>query len=502
MMGLQFRYYYLFRKLLIASSLLCVFTFSYAEDKIPVDVQNDILTAPKILEPVPQRDITGNLVKTLPTDKDTIAPKISREQAKQYLRQNPQLLEETLSLLIKNNDATTLAELLPLYINYPQKDESLVDWANAIIAMNEGNVKEAIYLYRKINAALPDIRTVRFQLAVALFQNKEYEAAKSELIKLRSNSDLTKEDIEALNQYIMFIDSQNRWNINLNLSYLNDRNLTNAPPEGTKLDTGLILSSKHEKGEGLEYGFSADKKFYLGNQYFTALHTNMDGKYYWDNKNFNEITTGAGIGIGYQDAKFEVEVQPKYSQRWYGLGTAGDEKLHRYSDTKGIGLAINYWLAPQWSYQNYNEYNSTNYDDPYTINDGKFTLSSNTLLYLPTQRRYFYTGLDLLDKNASDEDYSFIRKGLRLGWGEAWDYGISTRTSIGYANKDYDGVSRFTQIKGKDKEYDANFSIWKRDLFLLGLTPRLNFNYRKVDSNDPFNEYSKNNVNLIFTKAF
>lgn len=502
MLELQIPYQSVFRNFFIAIGVSSVASFGYAQDNIPVDVQNEVSTEPKVVEPVPVKNTDDNLAKTLPTDRSNITPKLSREEAKQYLRQNPQLLEETLSLLIKNNDAKTLAELLPLYLTYAQRDESVVDWANAIIAMDKGNVKEAIRLYRKINAALPNIRSVRFQLAVALFQNKQYDAAKNELIKLRSNSDLTKQDIEALDQYISFIDSQNRWNINFNLSYLNDKNLTNAPPEGTKLDTGLAVSSKHEKGKGFDYSLSADKKFYLGNQYFTALHTNLDGKYYWDNKNFNDVTTGAGLGFGYQNAKLEVELQPKYSQRWYGLGTAGDGKLHRHSDTKGVGFSFNYWLTPQWNYQNYSEYNSTSYEDPYTINDGKFTLLSNTLMYLPSQRRYFYTGVDYLNKNASEKDYTFERKGLRLGWGEAWNRGISTRTSIGYARKNYDGVSRYTQIKGKDKEYDANFSIWKRDLSLLGLTPKLSWNYRKVDSNDPFNEYSKNSFNLMFSKTF
>ena len=123
-------------------------------------------------------------------------------------------------------------------------------------------------------------------------------------------------------------------------------------------------------------------------------------------------------------------------------------------------------------------------------------------MYLPTQRRYFYGGLDYLNKNAPDDDQSYDRKGIRLGWGEAWDRGISTRVSVGYGKKDYDAPSRFTQIQGEDKEYSANFSIWKRDLYLLGLTPRVTWQYNKVTSNDPFNEYSKNNVNLAFTKTF
>lgn len=481
------------------AGLLLVPTVSYADNIEKLASHNSVEDAPEIIKPDTSVSITQNLPKSLP--QDTTQSKMSKEEAKVYLSKNPQLLEETLSLLIRNNDAEALKELLPLYANYPQKDESLLDWGNAIIAMNKGDVKTAIQLYRKINAALPDIRSVRFQLAVALFQDKQYDAAKSELVKLRSNSDLSSKDVEALNQYIDFIDKQNRWNVNFNVSYLNDDNLTNAPPEGTNLD-GLYLTSKHQSGHGVGYNLGADKKFFANNQFFTALHFNIDGSYYWDNHNFNDVTAGTGVGFGYQNSKLEVELQPKFSQRWYGLGLSGDGDLHKYSDTKGLGFMLSYWMNPQWQYQNYSEYSDTSYEEPYTINDGKFSLLSNTLMYLPNQRRYFYGGLDYLNKNAPDDDQSYDRKGLRLGWGEAWDRGISTRVSVGYAKKDYDDKSRFTQIEGKDKEYNANFSIWKRDLYLMGLTPRITWSYTKIDSNDPFNEFSKNNVNLALTKTF
>lgn len=428
-------------------------------------------------------------------------PPMTREQAKEELRKNPELLEYTISLLIKKRDAKTLEELLPLYKDYPNRDESLIDWSNAIIAMDKGDVKTAIRLYRKINAALPNIRTVRFELAVALYRDKQYEAAKNELIKLRSDPKTTPADVKALNNYIEAINKRNRWDVSFNFNYLNDDNITNAPKEGTTYEN-LSLTSPHQSGHGIGYGLYGDKKFALSDQIFAALHLSGYGSYYWDNKNYNEANAGVGVGIGYQNANLEVELQPKFNQRWYGLGSRGDGDLHKYSDTKGVGLSVNYWFNPQWSYQNYTEWNDTGYEEPYTINDGKFTLFSNTLMYLPTQRRYFYGGLDYLNKNGSDDDQSYDRKGIRLGWGEAWERGISTRVSVGYGKKDYDAPSRFTKIQGEDKEYSANFSIWKRDLYLLGLTPRVTWQYNKVTSNDPFNEYSKNNVNLAFTKTF
>lgn len=487
----------------ITASIVILFNSSwihYAQSQeVAIDPkQNEILTQPKV--DVPNNAVNTELPKSL--DNKDIPPLMSREEAKSYLSQNPQMLEETLSSLIKNNDAGTIAELLPIYQKYPNRDESLIDWGNAIISSSQGNIKKAIELYRKLNAALPNIKSVRFQLALALYQDKQFEAAKSELIKLRSNPDMTVNDVKTINQYINLLDKKDKWNLNLNLSYLHDENITNAPKAGTKIDGGVALTSPHQSGHGVGYNLSADKKYFGNSQFFTSVHSNINGSYYWDNKNYNDVTAGIGIGAGYQDSRREIEIYPKFSNRWYGLGSLGNESLHDYSKTKGIVFSYSDWLNTHWLYQNYSEYNETNYVKPYGINDGKYKLISNTLMYLPQQRRYFYTGLDYLDKKAPEDDMSFERTGIRLGWGETWNRGISTRLSLGYAQKDYDAKNRFTQIQGKDKEFNTNLSIWKRDLYLLGLTPRLSWQYTNVKSNDPFNEYSKNNVNLEFTKTF
>lgn len=70
---------------------------------------------------------------------------------------------------------------------------------------------DAIHLFRKVNAVLPNIRLLRFQLAYALYQDKQFKAAKNELEKLRSSLTDPKE-IESINQYIRAVRRNERWN--------------------------------------------------------------------------------------------------------------------------------------------------------------------------------------------------------------------------------------------------------------------------------------------------
>lgn len=51
-------------------------------------------------------------------------------------------------------------------------------------------------------------------------------------------------------------------------------------------------------------------------------------------------------------------------------------------------------------------------------------------------------------------------------------------------------------------QYSTGLSFWKRDFTVFGLTPRLELDYYKVESNSPFEEYDKTNVSVELTKSF
>lgn len=434
---------------------------------------------------------------------------MSKQESIEYLKSNPDELEKTLSYLIFLQDAESLKDLIPVYAQYPQRDESIVEWGKAIIAMKEGRVNDAIYWYRKVNAVLPNIRLLRFQLAYALYQDKQYKAAKNELEKLRSSLTDPKE-IETINQYIRAIDSNERWVFDFNFSFLNDDNLTNASPVGTTVTNGnvpLVNTQPHEEGKGIGYGIGANKKWLINDRYYVPLHSSIYGKYYWDNHKFNEVNANIGAGIGYQNATTEVELYPSVTQGWYGGGVSRKEnmgQLEKYSQNKALNLSYNHWLTPKLMYQNFSQLAQLRYEDAYDVNDLNSKIFSNSLVYLPKQTRSLTGSIDYL-KGDNDKGYegdSYDRVGLRLGWGEAWGRGISTRLNLGYAERDYDAPQDFIGIQRKNKEYDLGLSLWKRDFTLFKLTPRLSWNYRKVKSNSAFEEYSKNNVNLELTQTF
>lgn len=61
---------------------------------------------------------------------------------------------------------------------------------------------------------------------------------------------------------------------------------------------------------------------------------------------------------------------------------------------------------------------------------------------------------------------------------------------INYANKFYDSTD-FFGIQQRNKEYGALITLWHRDIYYFGITPKINLSYFKSDSNHPFYEYDK-----------
>lgn len=447
-------------------------------------------------------DSFDNLSTELPSDDS--GPTMTKEESKAYLKANPAEFEELLGTLLRQGNAEALEELLPIYQQVPNYDPSVIDWGNAIIEAKRGNLDKSVSIYRKINAQLPNVKVLRFQLAMALFYNRQFVAAESEFEKLRTEI-TSEEDKKVINQYIESINKQGSWDFNASVSYIDDSNITNAPKQGTQLDlgngTGITYTSPRETGKGLDISVYGDKKWLYDNKMFTALHLNSYGKYYWDNKNYNDITAGIGAGVGYQNAVTEVEVVPFYNKRWYAQGSSGNGDLKSYADTMGIKFNLNQWVSSKLRYQGLVSYSKSDYIDKYDYNDGNDWLLANTAVYFPNSQQFLTFGADYAKKSAEDNSVAFDRPGVRVGWGQTWPKGYTTKLDLGYAERNYDSED-FFGIKRENKEYRVGITAWNRAFSILGLTPRLSWNYNKVTSNSPFEEYDKNDVSVELTKAF
>lgn len=453
-----------------------------------------------------QRIQTENSVKypnrkpSLPEEMKTSVSPHQISMSKEELAQRPDLIVRALIAAVMQGNRNTVEFLLPFYQNVPaeMQDPLLTLWAEAISARNQQNYTKAIANYRQLLAEKNDIPVARFQLAITLFENNELEASEDQFQKLRSTA--TGDFTSVIDEYLEAIRQKDRWTFSGGFTFLNDQNINNSPKEGTTVN-GWKSNSKPESGQGIGFNAELGKKWSWGNGFYLPFRFDLNGKYYWNNKKYNELSARANLGLGFQNANWNISLLPFIEQMFYAGGSAQSEALKRFSKSGGATLENGYWLSPKWQLSQTYEYGEQRYTRRKHLN-GNYHFLSVGVTWLANEKQYWFANLNYNRTATRDADDSFIRKGMSLGWGQEWGQGLSTRLSVSYAQKNYKGKMPIFGITQRNKEIGVQASIWHRAIHYKGITPRLTYSYSKVNSNHAFYRYDKQKIFIDFSKRF
>ena len=474
---------------LFLSSSLLLSSFSFATEKSPKPRDERFDDQLEFAKP--------SLSSANPQVSDKRKDKHTLSITKEELSKHPDLIVRGLITAVSQNNGEAVQLLLPLYQNLSKQDPFLLEWANAINAREERRFSEAVTRYRTLFSQGSTILPLRYQLAQALFLNNDNEAAKDQFQKLRAEQ-VSPESIVMIDQYLSALNRRDQWKFRGGLSFLNESNINNAPKASTRI--GNWNAWERESATGFSYFAEAEKKWSLLHNYFTQFSIEGSGKYYWDNKKYNEFNGRVGAGVGYQTARFEISLMPFIERRWYAGGSSGNESMKQYSKNSGARLDLTYWLNEKWQISTALEYGEQRYNTRKHLNGNNY-LWSNTLSYFPKSGQFWFIGADYNRENTRDEDNAYQRKNLRLGWVQEWGWGISTRISFAYARRTYKGADLFN-IRQKNNEYQSAVTLWHRDLYFWGITPKITWSYQRVSSNHPFYSYDKNRIFLEMGKTF
>ena len=474
---------------LFLSSSLLLSSFSFAAGKSPKPRDERFDDQLEFAKP--------SLSSANPQVSDKRKDKHTLSITKEELSKHPDLIVRGLSTAVLQNNGEAIQLLLPLYQNLPKQDPFLLEWANAINTREERRFSEAVTRYRTLFSQDSTILPLRYQLAQALFLNNDNEAAKDQFQKLRAEQ-VSSESIIMIDQYLSALNRRDQWKFRGGLSFLNESNINNAPKAGTLIGNWNVW--ERESATGFSYFAEAEKKWSLLHNYFTQFSIEGSGKYYWDNKKYNEFNGRVGAGVGYQTARFEISLMPFTERRWYAGGSSGNESMKQYSKNSGARLDLTYWLNEKWQISTALEYGEQRYNTRKHLNGNNY-LWSNTLSYFPKSGQFWFVGADYNRENTRDKDNAYQRKNLRLGWGQEWGWGISTRVSLAYARRTYKSADLFN-IRQKNNEYQSAVTLWHRDLYFWGITPKITWSYQRVSSNHPFYSYDKNRIFLEMGKTF
>lgn len=423
---------------------------------------------------------------------------VSSTVTNEQLRSDPGLAGRFLSQAVDDERWDVVRSLLPIYRAAPQRDTVLLAYAEGALARHDGEYAKAIAVYREVLAANPNLTRIRLDLARMLFENRQYEAARFQFEKARSEH-LPEAVLGNVQRYLEAIDRVAGWSGSLGLSYLNDDNVNNAS-RGRYIDIGGRQFRRNDdaypqRGHGVDYSASLLRDFALADHHSIRFQGQADGRSYWDNHRFDDVTARSYLGYSYSDANQRLSLLPFYEKRWYGT--------QPYSAGAGFRTEYSRVLSPNWQSGSAFEYQHLGYDDPrYGYLDGHALLLSSTLGYAFSSRLALYGGADVGEQvTRSDSDTNHF-SAVRLGFEAELPWSLAASLSAGEMRRVYEAENDIFAVRRRDTERNYLLSLWHRNIYFWGILPKLNISYRQVDSNIDYYSYDQKRIYLSATRAF
>lgn len=401
----------------------------------------------------------------------------------------PAVLEQLLDQAIEQENIELIQILLPLYQQLTQKDPILPRYAQAILAESTGDFKQAIALYRHMIADKPELTPMRVRLAWLLLKDKQTIAGQAQFDKILSDETLPDTIRQQIQHAQTALKQQQNWSLQTRLRYLDDKNINQAPKHSQFGDWQLPTA---KAGQGVGYDFLLSKNQPLLQHWALRYQLSVDGKSYWNQHDFDDISTQLQLGLSHRQAHQEWTLAPLYQYRWFAQ--------QPYSQSVGVrGQASQIFSEHLQGFLSLQYQQNRHHDRQYL--DGKSAYANLTGLYFASPQRTWFWGVDGQQHHHRDVSEDYRRWATWFAWEQEWHNGISSNLSLGTAWRHYNTLDLF-QIQRQDREYFAQVSAWHRAIAWRGLTPRWVWAWQRVDSNHFMYGYQKHNVFMEVSKRF
>ncbi len=419
---------------------------------------------------------------------------------RQELEENPQFTEKLLQLALSNNNQHLIEKLLPAYAQSKENDAVLVNYATAKLAKVQGDQATAIKHYRNILSTNPNFDQIRLELAIALFRDQQNINAKNQFNKLKSSKKISPEIKKVIDSYLEALEQRNEWDMWGSVNYIRESNINNVSDSEYVGDWKKPKSHLPQSAHGVAYSFGFGKDFNIKDKHYLALENYTNGERYWDNDAYDDLTNRTYLGYRFKSADTTFSLLPFYKKNW-----AGDSDYNNYST--GIKTGVYHKIDPNFSYSISAEYSKNHFPKDKDFN-GHNKGASTTFYWQRNPEQSFYIGVGRHDKKTNIKRFDSVSNSVHTGWNQEWNKGISSRFGLGYNHTEYGDFAKYGGLipLGKirrDNTFTSNLTLWKRDWQLFGITPKLNFSFKKQDSNLPdVYSYDKANFNILFEKTF
>lgn len=406
-------------------------------------------------------------------------------------------LEERVNFAIISKDWQKLEKLLNEYRTTINFDPTLYDYGLGALYRHQGRQKEAIAIYQQILQRQSDLYYPRFDLAMMLYEDKRYVEAKTELETAKPY--LAPPLQTLVNQVLNSIKRSQEWQPTLNLNYESTNNVNQASDlRELVLGEAIFVRSDDslpQDAHGIRYNTGATKEKNISGNHYIYTNAELGGVSYWDNQDYSEVTLQSNLGYRYKDIKQSLGFVVGINQNILG----GSQYNRNYAAT----LEYNRQLASQWQISGNLSHLQKRYadDDLANFYDGHANSTAWILLYQPQPKWLVYGGADFTRDDLADQAESSDRKGIRGGMAYSGEQ-VNIRSSIRYAQRDFQADNFLYDEKRNDNEYQFGATVGHKRLNWHGFVPKLNYAYQKIDSNLPLYDRSNSTFFLEIDKNF
>lgn len=399
--------------------------------------------------------------------------------------ETPATLEAAIAQAMQTRQWTVLGDLLTRYASVPGHNRDVLRYAQGAWLRSQQKHEAAAALYRELLADSPHLAVPKLELGILLFEDRRLQESKAVLQEVQPA--LPEPLAEAARAYIQAGERMQDWRFSVGVSYEQADNVNQAAGEAQPLLGGIRFTlsedSRPKAAHGVRYFAQAEQERNVAGRHYLRLAGDAGGIRYWDNTAYSEQSYGVEAGYLNHGIAHSWSLVPFY--RFNLLGG------HAYGRQYGVRAEYERRFAGghRWSLR------ATHTRKHYSAARTEAVYGGFNHALSATFSRVFspdgaaFAGVDVSRDRVAEDSESSWRGGLSAGgtYRTAW---LGVRSHIRYGWRRFDENYRLhlfgrwaVNERRRDREYQAGVSVWSPKLAWRGLTPQLNYQYRRTDSN-------------------
>lgn len=393
-----------------------------------------------------------------------------------------QILTDKIITTIEQQQWLLLYHYIYLYEARPDQDAIFLYYARGVLYKANYQYNDAIDEFRKAIAIDPDFIEIRLILAICLYEHEEYEAARDQFYKINAASNLSEKNRQLVQAYLSDIVVKNNWDYNIDIDFMKNNVNDDSYERLSQIEEVKSNGKQRTKRNalGLGYNLGISRNFAVIKSQYIVPAIGLRGWDYSDELNqYHEVTLHSSLGYQYITPTVWFKITPSIDSI-----SVNNEK---FAQNKGVTLTLEQWVNTNW--QIVSSYSNTIKDhekQQYNFLNGRMQEVGFTFYHLYSPTFKLWTGISYGYDRLQLASESSNKQGIEFGVEHEFSWGTSVQLQLKYKQRQFIGVHTvYSNQRRVDDDYMMSLSVWNRDVFLWGITPRINYIYRRIDSSIP-----------------